>query len=333
MRSPFGRRPGRSASLVLPFLVVAAVAVACSSGAASAPYISSGGAAPAASAAPAAPAGGTGNDGESTGNGSNQGSGGGSGPGGGNPGDQVAVFEDQKIVRTGSLQLTVKDVTTALTSARDGIRSIGGYIGGSQQERNGDSVVASVTYRIPVARWEDALDTLRNLGTEVGEKTDAVEITGEIVDLQARIRNLKASEAALVGYAQQAPKVTDLLEVESRLTDTRGQIERLSAQEAQLQDQAAFATLTVTFGTEVVAVTEAAAKWDPASEVDRASATLIGMGQAVLSFAIVFVIVWVPLLLSLGLVAAVGIWVARRLGWRRPDRYPPLSPPPTSAEA
>jgi Domain of unknown function (DUF4349) len=330
MRSPFfGRRPGRSASLVLPFLVIAAIAAACGSGA-SAPYVPAGGAA--ASAAPAAPAGGTANDGETTGNGSNQGSGNGSG-GAGNPGDQVAVFEDQKIVRTGSLQMTVKDVTTALTSARDGIRSIGGYIGGSQQERNGDSVVASVTYRIPVTRWEDALDVLRGLGTEVGEKTDAAEITGEIVDLQARIRNLKASEAALVGYAQQAPKVTDLLEVESRLTDTRGQIERLSAQEAQLQDQAAFATLTVTFGTEVVAVTEAAAKWDPASEVDRASATLIAMGQAVLSFAIVFVIVWVPLLLSLGLVAAVGIWIARRLGWRRPDRYPPLSPPPTSAEA
>src|SRR5262245_21271042 len=212
MRSTiFGRRPGRSASLVLPFLVIAAVAAACGSGA-SAPFVSSAGAA--ASAAPAAPAGAAGNGDESTGNGANQGSGGGTGQAG-NPGDQVAVFEDQKIVRTGSLQMTVKDVTTALTSARDSIRSLGGYIGGPQQERNGDSVVASVTYRIPVTRWEDALDALRGLGTEVGEKTDATEITGEIVDLQARIRNLKASEAALVGYAQQAPKVTDLLEVES----------------------------------------------------------------------------------------------------------------------
>jgi len=127
----------------------------------------------------------------------------------------------------------------------------------------------------------------------------------------------------------------DLLEIQARLTDTRGQIERLTAQEQQLQDQAAYATLNVTFGTEAVAVTEAAARWDPAAEVDRASATLLGMGQAVLSFLIVFTIVWLPLIASIAIVVGISLWVARRLGWRRPDRMPPVPPvaPPSSAEA
>jgi hypothetical protein len=155
------------------------------------------------------------------------------------------------------------------------------------------------------------------------------------VDLQARIRNLKASELALVGYAEQAPKVSDLLEIQARLTDTRGQIERLTGQEAQLQDQAAMATLTVTYGTEAVAVTQAAARWDPAAEVDRATATLLGVGQALVSFAIVFTIVWLPLLLAIGLVAALCYLVARRLGGRRAQPMPPIPPvaPPTSAGA
>lgn len=325
MRSPTrGRRPGRSTAPILILTILAAVAAACGSSA-SAP----GGARAAASAAPAAPA---------NPNGGNAGvdrqpaATSGTGSDGGNGGDEVVIFDDAKIVRTGSLQLTVTDVTSAMTRARDSIRTLGGYIGGSQQERSGDSVVASVIYRIPVARWEDALDALRGLGTEVGEKTDAVEVTGEIVDLDARIRNLKASEAALVSYAEQAPKITDLLEIQGRITDTRSQIERLTAQQSQLTNQAALATLTVTYGTEVVAVTEAAERWDPASEVDQATATLLAMGQAVLSFAIVFGIVWVPLLLSIALIVAVVLWIGRRLGWRRPDRIPPLSPPPSSAE-
>ena len=142
-------------------------------------------------------------------------------------------------------------------------------------------------------------------------------MTGQIVDLDARIRNLKASETALVGYAEQAPKVTDLLEIQSRLTDTRSQIEQLTAQEAQLSDQAAMATLTVTYGTEVVAVTEAAAKWDPAAEVDQATATLIAMGQAVVSFLIVFGIVWLPLILTVLLIGGIALAVARRLGLNR----------------
>ena len=169
---------------------------------------------------------------------------------------------------------------------------------------------------------------------EVGRQFGGV---GEIRlhDLDARIRNLKASEAALVGYAQNAPKVSDLLEIEARLTDTRGQIERLTAQQAQLSDQAAFATLTVTFGTDVVAVIQTAQRWDPAAEVDRATATLIGMGQAVVSFLIVFAIVWVPLILVISIIGLIALLVARRLGWRRSGPYPPLAPPPppSSVEA
>ena len=52
-----------------------------------------------------------------------------------------------------------------------------------------------------------------------------------------------------------------------------------------------------------------------------------------MSFVIVFAIVWLPLILASSIVAAIVLVVARRLGWRRPDRLPPLAPPPSSAEA
>jgi len=258
--------------------------------------------------------------------GPNAGSGSESGSSAGNNGDVVAALNDAKIVRTGSLELQVADVTKALTAGRDAVRALGGYIGASQQQRTDDQTVASVTYRIPVARWDEALAALHGLGTLIAEKTDAQEVTDQIVDLDARIRNLKASETALVGYAEKAPKVSDLLEIESRLTDTRGQIERLTAQQANLSNSAALATLTVTYGTEVVAVTQVAQQWNPAAEVDRASATLIGIGQAIVSLAIVVAIVWVPTLGVLALLVLIGILVARRLGWRRPIG-PPSAPP------
>lgn len=321
MRSPFrGDRPDRSgpALLIVPLLV--GLLAACGSagsapigGGAGAP-VPNGAEVPAASAAPSSGGSSSGDGGETSGS-----------------GGQVALIDDTKIVRTGSLELTVSDVTKALTGARDAVNRVGGYIGASQQERTDDRIVATVTYRIPVARWEDALTNLRALGTEVSEKTDSTEVTGQLVDLDARIRNLKASEAALVGYAEKAPKVSDLLEIQARLTDTRGQIEQLSAQQARLQDQAAMSTLTVTFGTELVAVTETAQRWDPAAEIDRATATLIGIGQALVSFGIVLVIVWLPLLAVVAILGVLLLLAARRMGWARPNRLPPLAPPPTSA--
>jgi hypothetical protein len=246
---------------------------------------------------------------------------------GSNGGKDAAFRDDARIIRTGSLQLDVKDVKTSLRSARDTIVGMGGYVGASQQSSDGTSIVATVTYRIPVDRWEGALDALRALGDEVGEQTDAAEVTDQIVDLGARIRNLQASETALVRHAADAAKIADLLEIETRLTDVRGQIEQLTAQQKNLQDQAAYATLAVTFGTEVAAVTKAAEQWDPRNEVDRAGASLIGFLQTLTTAGIWFAIVWLPVLIALAIVVGIGIFIARRLGFlRRSD--PPLPPAP-----
>ena len=237
------------------------------------------------------------------------------------------VVDEAKIVRTGSLQLDVKDVKASLNVARDTIVGMGGYLGASQQSSDGTSIVATVTYRIPADRWEEALQALRQLGDEVGEQTDAAEVTNQIVDLAARIRNLQASETALVRHAAEAAKIADLLEIETRLTDVRGQIEQLTAQQKNLENQAAYGTLAVTFGTEVAAVQKAAAQWDPKTEVDRAGASLIGFLQTLTTAGIWFAIVWLPMLIALAIVAGVGLTIARRLGLlRRPA--PPLPPAP-----
>jgi hypothetical protein len=51
------------------------------------------------------------------------------------------------------------------------------------------------------------------------------------------------------------------------------------------------------------------------------------MGQAVVSFAIVVAIVWLPVLLVIGFIALACLLIARRLGWRRPGNPPPILPP------
>ena len=58
----------------------------------------------------------------------------------------------------------------------------------------------------------------------------------------------------------------------------------------------AYGTLVTTFGLEVVQVQEAAKGWDPADDVDGATATLIGAGQTLVSGSIWFAIVWLPLI-------------------------------------
>lgn len=254
-------------------------------------------------------------------------------PPGGDNVNQVGGRDDAKIIRTGSIELDVTDVREALRVARNAIVGLGGYVGASSTSNADDRPSAEITYRIPSDRWEEALDALRDLNgltTKVArEQTQAVEVTGQVVDLEARIRNLRASETALQGIAANATRISDVLEVESRLTDVRGQIEQLTAALKALNDQASYATLTVYFSTPVVAVEVASNEWQPAKVVDEAAASLISILQGLATAGIWFLIVWVPSLALLALLVLGGVWVARRLGLRlprRPEGYPPTLP-------
>jgi hypothetical protein len=149
-------------------------------------------------------------------------------------------------------------------------------------------------------------------------------VTNQVVDLGARITNLRSTEAALQKIMQQATKIPDVLDVETELTGVRGEIERLVAEKAHLEEQAAFGTLTVTFVLPVPPVVEEVkAGWDPAADADAATGTLIKLGQRGVSVGIWVVIVGLPVALG---VAVVGLFavVAWRLGRRpRPDAIEP----------
>jgi hypothetical protein len=231
----------------------------------------------------------------------------------------VGAADDAKIIRTGTMDLEVRDVPGAIRAGRDAIRSVGGYIGASSTSNQDDQPYAEITYRIPVDRWEDALDALRGLNglttKVVAEQTQAVDVTGQYVDLEARIRNLRASETALLAIAEKATRVSDILEVQAQITNVRGQIEQLEAQRSDLGDRTAYGTLTVSFQLPVVAAIEVQAQaWDPAAIFDEASASLVGLLQAMAGAGIWLLVVWVPILVVLSIVVAFVAWLLRRFG-------------------
>ncbi len=240
----------------------------------------------------------------------------------------AAVDNNLQVVYTGSLQLVVADVAQALARAKTAVAAAGGYIGSSQESNTDAQPTATITYRIPASAWEDTIAAIRATATKVvDEQTQASEVGGQIVDLVARIANLRASEAALQDIAKSTAKVSDLLEVQAQLTDVRGQIEQLDAQRARLVDQVSYGTLVTTFGMGAEQVKTAARGWDPATDVDGATAAILSFGQRVVSAAIWFVIVGVPILIVTLLVLFVAWRIAKRVAPRfvTPPKGPPAS--------
>jgi hypothetical protein len=243
---------------------------------------------------------------------------------------EVGAAVDARIIRTGTMDLEVSDVPGAIREARDAIRRMGGYVGASQTANVDDQPYAQITYRIPVDRWEDALEAVRGLNGDttevVSEQTDSVDVTSQVVDLDARIRNLQASETALVGIAEQATRIQDILDIQAQITSIRGQIEQLEAQQNQLADQTSYATLTVTYQIPAVAAIEVQAEgWDAGRIFDEATATLVGLLQALAGAGIWLLVVWVPILVMFAVAAGIVAFLLRRFGVL--DRAVRSSPP------
>src|SRR6187401_1683744 len=204
-------------------------------------------------------------------------------PASGVGGGQIAAVDDAKIIRTGTMAIEVSDVGNALRVARDAIVGLGGYVGASTTSNDGEQPSAEITYRIPADRWEAALDSLRGLNglttKVVTEHTEAVEVTSQVIDLEARIANLRASEVPLQGIAAKAIKISNVLEVQAQLTQTRGDIETLTAQLKDLNDRAGYGTLAVQFNVPILAVEVAQQAWEPTAIVDEAAATTVSVLQ------------------------------------------------------
>ena len=249
---------------------------------------------------------------------------------GGSGGSAAAALVDTPyIVRTGSLTIEVPVVDDALLKARTAIVGLGGYISGSEESNSGDRSMASVTYRIPADRWEAALDALRGIATKVDSlRTDSTEVTGQVLDLGARIDNLRVTETALQAVMAKATKIQDILDVQNQLTDVQGQIEELTTEQNHLKDQAAMSSLTVLFqAPPPAAVRETSNGWDPGAQFDQATAQLLGLGQALATIGIWSAVVGLPILVGLLLALVLLVYLVRRLPWRPNRPTGPAGPP------
>ena len=311
-------------AMVVFLTLLAAATVAACGGAATAgpgaagPDVLSGGGAPAASAGPAAPL--PGSDGEEEPGGQ---------AGGGDPRPAPANL---LIIKTGEMTLQVSGIDAAITAATQQIDALGGYASASERSGDGEDAYASITFRIPATRWEEALSGLRRLAEKVlEERTGTQDVTDQVVDLGARIRNLQATEQALQAIMAQATEIKDVLAVQAELTATRGEIERLTAEKGNLEARAAFSTLTLAFALKPNPILAETKGFDPATEVDQASASLVGVLQALATAGIWFAIVWVPVLVVVAIAVVVGLAVLRRIRGRLDSDA--ASPAPTAGSS
>ena len=207
------------------------------------------------------------------------------------------------VVRYGNLSLEVNDVDDALALVTTIVETAGGYI--SSSSRSGEGEYLSVTLRVPAAEFSAVMASLRGEGEVLYEDIYSYEVTMQVLDLEARLENLRASESAFLKLLDRAQTVADVVAVQSELSRIQGDIESFEAQLDGVKDQVEMASVMLSLSLPVSPVNAASGDFDLGYEISSALANLINVGRAVIVAAINIVVIGAPIALLGGLFGSV----------------------------
>jgi hypothetical protein len=161
-------------------------------------------------------------------------------------GSQPAL--DRQVIRKATIELAAKDVRAAFLKASLLISEARGeYIQDSGLSDMGHRLEGNLTLRVAADRLSEVLNELRQLGEVRSERNTGEDVTGQVVDLEARLHNEQRVEAELLQLLERrkdAP-LKEILELRDSISGVRQTIEQLTAQREKLSRLVSLATVLV----------------------------------------------------------------------------------------
>lgn len=215
------------------------------------------------------------------------------------------------IARTAKVSLYVANVDNGAASLTRIAQSNGGDVF-SSDIANGDGATAqpngTMELRVPARRFDGVMDAIARSGTVREQSTSAQDLTADITDSGARLRNLRSTEADIRRIMERSGSVAQVMDAEMQLSQVREQIETLESELKDMRTRVAYATIDVDLQAEI---NSAPVVPNPASQLasawHAAVASLGAITVGIVAF-ILWIVVFVPYLLA----AALVVWLLAR---------------------
>jgi hypothetical protein len=207
----------------------------------------------------------------------------------------------RSVISTADLSLEAGDPEAATESATMIAREAGGHLF-SQHASFGDDASLEAVYKVPPGSFDAVLDAFAELGEVTSRNVGTEDVTGHVVDLEARLATARTSVERLRELLASSGNVGDLLSVEQALAQREGEAESLAAQLAALRARVDLATITLHVA-EVVPATSSEISDDIPGFLAGLKTGAAAFGNSLLVVATVlgFALPFLPIVLVVGL--------------------------------
>jgi hypothetical protein len=209
-----------------------------------------------------------------------------------------------QLIKTADLEVVVDDTSNSIDQVRQVIAQNQGDLLQLQDNRAVVDTVPQSAYvqlRVPQDRLDTTIEGLSALGQVKNRTIRAEDVSNQLVDFEARLRNLRRSEEAVLKILDRSGEVGEILQVAQELSRIREQIEQITAQLQRLKTQVAYSTVNLYLAESVASLPPLERSWT--QELQRAwqgsTRSFLGFTQGLLVLG-VWLVVYSPYWLGLG---------------------------------
>lgn len=158
-----------------------------------------------------------------------------------NSNNSIGKTQEQKIIKSGSLDFEVKNLSEIENKIAEWLKGFDGYISNTWTNRNR----LTITAKVPANRFEEAMNSTGNFGILNSRSISTDDVTENFYDLETRLNTRKILQQKLSGYLKDAKNISDLLEIERQLNNVTSEIESMEKQFRRLSNQIEFSTISI----------------------------------------------------------------------------------------
>lgn len=161
---------------------------------------------------------------------------------------QTKLDWDKKIIKNASINFEIKDFKKYNSTFRDKVKQVGGYIAQEQQAESEYKIENTLTIKVPVDQFDNAVQLLVTDIEKLNEKKiTSDDVTTEFVDTRSRLESKKQVRLRYLDLLKQAKNMEEILSVQSEINDIQEEIESASGRIEYLSHSSSFSTINLTF--------------------------------------------------------------------------------------
>ncbi|MFN8361015.1 MAG: DUF4349 domain-containing protein [Candidatus Kapaibacterium sp.] len=156
--------------------------------------------------------------------------------------------KESKIIKNATIRIRVKDFQAAGSQIEEIIKRQGGYFSSQTESHTSDSRENHAVIRVGNEKFDALVKELVSIAERVDSKNTSIDdVTGQFVDIQARLKVKKETESRFYEILKQARTVSDILEVQGKINEIREEIDAAEGRLQVLSDQVTFSTVNLEY--------------------------------------------------------------------------------------